>query len=125
MAGSLADFKYIDNSGKAWLVRIDKSNALTTGTGFTNLTSQDLALDYLPRNIELRYVNCKHPTRPINRRIYCQSINAAAWKGQIETLALTDYQDRTIQNFKIGDRKQERASYTAKLVDTYQNDTPT
>lgn len=124
MAGSLADFKYIDNAGKAWLVRIDKSNALTSGTGFVNLTNADMTLDYLPRNIELRYVSCKHPSRPIKRNIYCQSTNAPAWKGEIETLALTDYQDRTIQNFKIGDRYQERAIYTAKLQDTYQTDTP-
>lgn len=124
MAGSTADFKYIDNSGRPWLVRIDKSNALTTGTGFTAITQSELTLDYLPRNIDLRYVICKHPTRPITRRIYCQSTNAPIWIGTQQTINLVDYQDLSIQAFKIGDRKAEKFLYTAKLIDTYQNDNP-
>lgn len=124
MAGSLADFKYFDNSGKAWLVRIDKSNALTTGTGFVALTNADLALDYLPRNLDLRYVVCKHPTRSIKRNIYCQSKDAAIWKGTQETISLPDYQDNSIQSFNVVDRFQEKQIYSAKLIDTYQNDNP-
>jgi hypothetical protein len=124
MAGSLADFKYIDNSGRAWLIRIDKSNALTTGTGFVPIKQADLTLDYLPRNIDLRYVICKHPTRPIKREIYCQSTSAPIWLGTQETINLIDYQDRSIQAFNVGNRIQEKPSYTAKLIDTFQNDNP-
>jgi len=120
MAGSLADFKYLDDQGRPWLVRIDKSNALATGTGFFALTQADLALDYLPRNIELRYVNCRHPTRPINRKIYCQSTSAAIWTGTTKTIVLTDYQDRTSQTFNVGKRVAENEKYRANLADTYQ-----
>lgn len=125
MAGSIADFKYIDNSGLAWLIRIDKSNALSPGTGFVALEQSDLILKYLPRNIDLRYVNARHPTRPITRRIYCQSITAPIWTGSQETIELIDFQDRSIQTFKIGDRIQEKPIYSAKLIDTFQNDNPT
>jgi hypothetical protein len=120
MAGSLADFKYLDDQGQAWLVRIDKSNALATGTGFVALTQADLTLHYLPRNIELRYVNCRHPTRPINRKIYCQSTSAPIWTGTTKTIVLTDYQDRTQQTFNVGKRVAENEKYRANLADTYQ-----
>ena len=124
MAGSVADFKYLDNSGRAWLVRIDKSNALTTGTGFTEIIQSELSLDYLPRNIELRYAVARHPNRPIRRRIYCQSKTAPLWLGTQETISLRDYQDGSMQTFKIVDRIQEKPIYTAKLIDSYQNDNP-
>lgn len=124
MAGSLADFKYLDNSGKAWLVRIDKSNALATGTGFVEITQTDLNLDYLPRNLDLRYAVAKHPTRPIKRNIYCQSKECDLWKGTQETISLRDFQDGSLQNFKIVDRIQEKPKYTAKLLDIFQNDNP-
>lgn len=124
MAGSLADFKYLDNAGRAWLIRIDKSNALATGTGFVEITQADLALDYLPRNIEIRYAVCRHPTRPIKRNIYCQSKSSDIWTGAKETILLRDFQDGSLQTFKIVDRIQEKPAYTAKLMDTYQNDNP-
>lgn len=124
MAGSTADFKYQDNSGKDWLVRIDKSNALANGTGFVEIELEDLALDYLPRNINLRYAVAKHPSRPVRRNIYCQSKEAALWTGEVETISLRDFQDGSLQTFKIVDRIQEKPSYTAKLIDTYQNDNP-
>ena len=124
MAGSLADFKYLDNSGRTWLVRIDRSNALSAGTGFVPITQADMGLDYLPRNIELRYVEAKHPTRPIKRNIYCQSINAPIWIGTQSVISLPDYQNNSLTNFKIGNRIQEAFRYTAKLIDTYQNDSP-
>ena len=124
MAGSQADFKYLDNSGKAWLVRIDKSNALATGTGFVEITQADLTLDYLPRNINLRFAIARHPTRPIKREIYCQSKDCAIWLGTQETINLRDFQDGSLQTFKIVDRIQEKPKYTAKLTDTYQNDNP-
>ena len=124
MAGSLADFKYLDDEGNPWLVRIDKSNALTTGTGFVPLLQQDLGLKYLPRNLELRYVICKHPSRPISRDIYCQSLAAAIWTGIVPTIVLTDYQDRTLQTFNVGQRVREKIKYFPKLLDSYQNDNP-
>lgn len=124
MAGSLADFKYTDNKGNSWLLRLDKSNCLTTGTGFTAITSSDLGLPYLPRNIEARYVIAHHPTRPIKRDIICQSVTAPLWTGSQSTIQLRDYQDGSMQTFTIGERKSERAKYTAKLIDTYQNDSP-
>lgn len=120
MAGSLADFKYLDDQGQAWLVRIDKSNALATGTGFVALTQADLALNYLPRNIELRYVNTRHPTRPINRVIYCQSTSSPIWLGTHKIIVLTDYQDNSQQTFNIGKRCAENQKYRANLPDTYQ-----
>jgi|GEM_PF-2884343 len=124
MAGSLADFKYLDNSGKSWLVRIDRSNALSTGTGFVPIVQADMALDYLPRNIKLRYIEAKHPTRPIKRIIYCQSIAAPIWIGSQSTINLPDYQSNTSQSFKIGNRVQETSIYRANLIDSYQNDSP-
>ncbi|WP_055077263.1 hypothetical protein [Pseudanabaena sp. 'Roaring Creek'] len=124
MAGSLADFKYIADDGSAWLVRIDKSNALATGTGFVPLTQADLGLKYLPRNLELRYVNCRHPTRPINRTIYCQSTSAPIWLGTTKTISLRDYQDGSVQAFNVGKRVAEKEKYRVNLTDTYQNDTP-
>ena len=124
MAGSLADFKYIDDQGKAWLIRIDKSNALITGTGFVVLTQADLSLDFLPRNIEPRFVNCRHPTRPINRTLYCQSTSAALWLGTVRTVQLTDYQNRSLQTFNVGKRVGEVEKYRANLIDSYQNDSP-
>lgn len=124
MAGSLSDFKYLDDRGLPYLVRIDRSNALRAGTGFTAITQSDLSLDYLPRNIELRYVVARHPTRPINRKIYCQSLTAPLWIGSQNTITLIDYQDNSLQSFAIVNREFERKSYTAKLVDTYQTDTP-
>lgn len=120
MAGSLADFKYLDDRGLGYLVRIDKSNALRTGTGFVALTQADLALDYIPSNIELRYVVARHPSRPINRKIYCQSLTAPLWIGTQTTINLIDYQDNSLQEFKIVNREFERKKYTAKLIDTYQ-----
>lgn len=125
MAGSISDFKYTDDDGNSWLVRIDKSNALATGTGFVALTQADLSLHYLPRNIEMRYVNCRHPTRPINREIYCANTTAAIWVGTQKTIQLTDYQDRSLQNFNCGKRIAENQKYRASLADTYQNDSPT
>ncbi|OYQ66647.1 hypothetical protein B9G53_03510 [Pseudanabaena sp. SR411] len=125
MAGSLSDFKYIDNSGRAWLIRLDRSNCLATGTGFVPLQQADLNLDYLPRNIELRYVVAKHPTRPIKREIYCATTTCPLWRGEQETITLVDYQDKTNQVFNVGNRIQERKKYTAKVLDTYQNDSPT
>ncbi len=125
MAGSIADFKYFDDDGTPWLIRIDKSNALTTGTGFVALTQADLTLNYLPRNLEPRYVVCKHPTRPISRNIYCAHKDAAIWKGTQSTVSLTDFQDRTQQAFNVGKRIQQREIYSPKLIDSFQNDTPT
>jgi hypothetical protein len=124
MAGSIADFKYTDDNGKSWLVRIDKSNALTTGTGFAALTQADMSLEYLPRNIEMRFVTCRHPTRPINRRIYCANTDAAIWKGTQKTIQLEDHQDRTMQAFNIGKRTAENRKYQPNLTDTYQTDSP-
>lgn len=124
MAGSLADFKYFDDSGRPWLIRIDKSNGLATGTGFVSITQADLSLDYLPRNIEPRFVNCRHPTRPINRKVYCQSTNAAIWLGTTKTISLRDYQDASLQSFNVGKRVAENQKYRANLSDTYQTDTP-
>jgi len=125
MAGSFADFKYLDDDGNAWLLRLDRSNCLSAGTGFVLITQADLVLDYLPRNIEPRVVIARHPTRSIKRPIVCASTSSPLWTGAQETINLIDYQDRTIQNFKITDRLRERAKYTAKLQDTYQNDNPT
>lgn len=124
MAGSLADFKYIDDLGKAWIIRIDKSNALVTGTGFVMLTAADLALDFLPRNIEPRYVNCRHPKRPINRILFCQSLTSPLWLGTTRTVTLTDFQDKTQQVFNVGKRVAENQKYRANLVDSYQSDSP-
>lgn len=124
MAGSVADFKYFDDNGNPWLIRIDKSNALTTGTGFVALTQADLTLNYLPRNLEPRFVTCKHPTRPIKRDIYCASKAAAIWIGTQSTLTLTDFQDRSQQTFTVGKRTQEKEKYSAKIIDSFQNDNP-
>lgn len=124
MGGSLADFKYLDDDGNPWLVRIDKSNALTTGTGFMPLVQQDLALKYLPRNLELRYVICKHASRAISRDIYCQSTSAPIWTGITPTAILTDYQDRTLQIFNVGQRVREKIKYYPRVTDSYQNDNP-
>ena len=124
MAGSIADFKYFDDDGSPWLIRIDKSNALTTGTGFVALTQADLTLNYLPRNLEPRYVICQHPTRPIKREIYCQSKDAPIWKGTQTTISLRDFQDGSIQQFNVGKRVQQLERYSARLLDSYQNDNP-
>ena len=124
MAGSQADFKYIDNQDRAWLLRIDRSNALSLGTGFMPIQTSDLPLDYLPRNVEPRYVIAKHPTRPIKREIYCQSINSDIWRAGQLTIPLEDYQDRTMQQFKIIKWISERKSYNVRVTDTYQNDNP-
>jgi hypothetical protein len=124
MAGSLADFKYLDDNGNPWLVRIDKSNGLASGTGFVALTQADLTLNFLPRNLELRYVNCRHPTRPITRVIFCQSTSSPLWLGTTTTIQLTDYQDRSLQAFKVGKRVAENQKYRANLIDSYQNDSP-
>lgn len=122
MAGSLADFKYIDDQGKAWLIRIDKSNALITGTGFIAIAQADLSLNYLPRNLEARYVNCRHPTRPINRTLYCRSTSSALWLGTVTTVSLIDYQDKSLQTFNVGKRVAENQKYRPNLIDSYQND---
>ncbi len=121
MAGSLADFKYFDDKGRPFLIRIDKSNALRTGTGFVVITAPDLNLDYLPRNLDPRYVVARHPTRPISRHIYCQSLTAPLWTGTQTTVQLIDYQDNSLQNFEIVNRRVERKLFTAKLIDTYQS----
>ena len=124
MAGSQADFKYIDNQNREWLLRIDRSNALSLGTGFTPIQLSDLPLHYLPRNIEPRYVIAKHPTKLIKREIYCQSINSDIWRSRQNTIPLEDYQDRTIQEFKIIKWISERKSYTVRVTDIYQNANP-
>ena len=124
MAGSLSDFKYVDNSGRTWLVRIDKSNALATGTGFVPITNADLTLDYLPRNIEMRYVTVHHPSRPIKRDIYIANKVCPIWLGNQNTIQLIDYQDRTFQSFRIGNRIQEKFKYRPHVTDTYQTDSP-
>jgi hypothetical protein len=124
MAGSLADFKYTADDGRSWLIRIDKSNALATGTGFVPLTSGDASLDYLPRNLEPRFVNCRMANRPINRKIYCANTTAAIWTGTNKTIQLTDYQDRTVQTFNVGKRTAEKEKYRVNTSDTYQNDNP-
>lgn len=124
MAGSLSDFKYIADDGRAWLIRIDRSNALATGTGFTPLTSEDASLDYLPRNLEPRFVNCRHATRPINRKIYCANTTAPIWTGVTKTIQLTDYQDRSQQTFNVGKRTAEKQKYRVNVTDSYQNDSP-
>ena len=124
MAGSQADFKYIDNQNREWLLRTDRSNALSLGTGFTPIQLSDLPLHYLPRNVEPRYVIAKHPTRPIKREIYCQSINCDIWKGGQDIILLEDYQNRTMQQFKIIRWISEKKIYTVRVTDTYQNDNP-
>lgn len=124
MAGSLSDFKYTDDKGNPWLVRIDKSNALVSGTGFTPITIEELGLHYLPRNLELRFVICRHPNRPINRDIYCQSLQSPLWLGTTTTVQLTDYQDRSLQTFNVGQRVREKIKYFPRLMDSYQTDTP-
>lgn len=124
MAGSLADFKYFDDRGLPYLVRIDRSNALKAGTGFVVLTQADLLLDYLPRNLEPRYIVARHPTRPIQRKIYCQSLTAPLWIGSQLTISLIDYQDNSLQEFSIKKREHERKLFTAKLIDSYQTDNP-
>jgi hypothetical protein len=123
VAGSLADFKYFDDRGLPYLIRIDRSNALRSGTGFVPITQADLSLDYLPRNLEPRYVTARHPNRPINRSIYCQSLNSPLWLGTQTTITLIDYQDNSLQSFNIVKREFEKKSYTPKLIDTYQTDT--
>jgi hypothetical protein len=125
MAGSISDFKYTADDGRSWLIRIDKSNALATGTGFTPLTSEDANLDYLPRNFDPRFVNCRDPIRGVNRSIYCASVNAPIWTGSQKTIQLTDYQDRTLRSFNVGKRTAEKQKYRANIADTYQNDSPT
>jgi hypothetical protein len=124
MAGSIADFKYTDDNGSSWLVRIDKSNALATGTGFVALTQADLSLNYLPRNIEMRFVSARHPTRPINRKIYCATTTAPIWNGTQKTISLTDYQDKSTQAFNVGKRTSENRKYQPNLIDSYQTDNP-
>ena len=124
MAGSLADFKYFDDRGLPYLVRIDRSNALKAGTGFVVLTQADLLLDYLPRNLEPRYIVARHPTRPIQRKIYCQSLTAPLWTGSQLTISLIDYQDNSLQEFSVKKREHETKLFTAKLIDTYQTDNP-
>ena len=124
MAGSQADFRYIDNQSRAWLLRTDRSNALSLGTGYTPIQLSDLPLDYLPRNIEPRYVIAKHPTRPIKREIYCQSTNCDIWRNGQDTILLEDYQNRTMQQFKIMKWMPEKKSYNVRVTDTYQNDNP-
>jgi len=124
MAGSIADFKYFTDDGRAWLIRIDKSNALATGTGFTPLTAEDANLDYLPRNLEPRYVNCRQTTRGINRTIFCASTSAPIWTGANKTIQLTDYQDRSLQTFNVGKRTAEKEKYRASITDSFQNDSP-
>jgi hypothetical protein len=123
VAGSLADFKYFDDRGLPYLIRIDKSNALKSGTGFVPLIQADLSLDYLPRNLEPRYIQARHPTRPINRSIYCQSTNSPLWLGTQKTITLIDYQDNSLQIFEVVNRIVEKKLFRAKLLDTYQTDT--
>ena len=122
MAGSASDFVYFDNFGGKWLMRIDKSNAL--GAGFQPITTADLGLYYLPRNVKPRYVTAKHPTRPIVREIYCPSQTSPIWTGSQTTINLVDYQDRSIQAFSIKNRFQERSMYYPHVEDTYQTDNP-
>ena len=124
MAGSLADFKYFDDRGLPYLVRIDRSNALKAGTGFVVLTQADLLLDYLPRNLEPRYIVARHPTRPIQRKIYCQSLTAPLWTGSQLTISLIDYQNNSLQEFSVKKREHETKLFTAKLIDSYQTDNP-
>ena len=124
MAGSLADFKYFDDRGLPYLVRIDKSNALKAGTGFVVLTQADLLLDYLPRNLEPRYIVARHPTRPIQRKIYCQSLTAPLWTGSQLTISLIVYQNNYLQEFSVKKREHETKLFTAKLIDSYQTDNP-
>jgi hypothetical protein len=123
VAGSLADFKYFDDRGLPYLIRIDKSNALRSGTGFVALIQADLSLDYLPRNLEPRYIQARHPNRPINRSIYCQSVNSPLWLGTQKTITLIDYQDNSLQSFEVVNRVFEKKLFRAKLLDTYQTDT--
>ena len=121
MAGSISDFVYLDDRNQPWIVRIDRSNALINGTGFVPLSLTDLGLNFLPRNIDLRYVICRHPTRPITRKIYCKSISSPIWIGSIFQISLRDFSDGSMQDFTIGSSRGERKSYSAQLTDTYQN----
>jgi len=122
MAGSLADFRYLDDRSNPWLIRIDKSNALITGTGFLPLVTIDKNLFYLPRNLEARYVTAQHPTKPITRRIYCKSITSDIWRGIIESILLIDYSSGILEQFTIKSRNEEKAKYTINLIDTYQSE---
>lgn len=120
MAGSLSDFKYLDDKGNPWLIRIDKSNALQEGTGFLTLVQADVNLSYLPRNLEPRYAIAVLPNKQLPRKIYCQSINSDIWKGVVTDVLLTDYGSNNATIFVIKRRIAERAKYTANLTDTYQ-----
>jgi len=122
MAGSLADFRYLDDSTNPWLIRIDKSNALITGTGFTNLVTTDKSLFYLPRNLEARYVVAQHPTKPITRNIYCRSITSDIWRGVITSILLIDYVTGDLEQFTVKRRREEKAKYTVNLIDTFQSE---
>jgi hypothetical protein len=124
MAGSIADFVYIDDNGTRWLVRIDRSNALIEGTGFEVLRDEDKGLPFLPRNVKPRYVTFRHPTRPIKRRIYCANTGTDIWRGIKTAIELTDYQDNSVQTFLALSRTAEKASYRVSVVDTYLNDNP-
>lgn len=120
MAGSIADFKYFDDKGNPWLIRIDKSNALTEGTGFIPLTQADMSLHYLPRNLNPRYAIALLPSKPVPRKIYCQSTDSDIWKGVITEILLIDYGTNTLAPFEVKRRVAERAKYKANLIDTYQ-----
>lgn len=122
MAGSLIDCAYTSDDGRRWLIRIDKSNALAGG--FTPILQADLSLDYLPRNLEPRYVTCKHPTRSVRRDIYIPSLTSGLWSGAITSITLTDYQDNSQQSFSVKSRNSQRAKYLPNLIDTYQTDNP-
>lgn len=53
MAGSLKYFKYTTNGGTAYAIRMDESNGEAVGN--TDLTSDDIPIAALPRNITARY----------------------------------------------------------------------
>ncbi|WP_156815596.1 hypothetical protein [Pseudanabaena sp. PCC 6802] len=124
MAGSIADFAYTDDDGQQWLIRIDRSNALIEGTGFTLLSEDDKDLSFLPRNVKPRFVSFRHLTRPTKRRIYCANTDADIWRGNKTAIELVDYQDNSVQTFVAMSRTAEKAKYRANLTDTYLNDNP-
>ena len=67
MAGSLKYFKYFTAGGDAYAIRMDESNGEAIGN--TDLTSDDIPIAALPRNITPRYVLYRSTDGLTTRRI--------------------------------------------------------
>ena len=77
MAGSNKSFVYESDSGTDYAVRLDESNGELLGAGFTDLDDGVGALNGLPRNLKMRYVNAINSATGATRKIFIGNKDAA------------------------------------------------